>query len=438
MELANSNIFKNALYKDSINTNKSISVREFLKDTIIDKLKFKKYKLLTFVDIEKDKKETNYFETFENDNYIKLDDRLRIIHSVNYKLKEQNGTLFYIKQKINLEYVDTRNSYPRDSLVPDEKTPKKFYNKQNPKTNFVLSTDLKINQLEIQDTIYTKQLLGENILTISDNFRKNNTTSNKVTLSLGDELQLFYRRRYYNETTGNVEFENKQFKNLKYIDNRTIEGNKVMVFSTSGYNFLSGSEEQESTINCIVKDSSYAFESYNIPIQNFKTEMKILSDNSIFLQSVSNKKIGETNFPIVTQYFSNSPYRYYILPYFPFSFVEAGNIEGFISYLKLNGKEYGTKSERTYITDKTNIRTIRQLSKNEIEINFFLIEDSKIDITIAYEDNIDLLLQTELLKGEHSFKLKTTKLKPKVSYGINFNYETNGNSGSIGTSFEGK
>ncbi|ELY2018537.1 hypothetical protein SL053_002466 [Flavobacterium psychrophilum] len=438
VELANSNIFYTASYKDKVNQNKTISVREFQKDTIINNLKFKKYKLLTFIDIEKSKKETFYYETFENDNYIKLDNKLKPIHSVNYKQIEQTGTIFNKKENIKLEYVDTRNSFPRDSLQPNEKTPKKFYSKENPKIHFVLSTDLKINQLEIKDTIYTKQLLGENVLTISNNFEKNKQTSNKVNLTIGDEIQLFYRRRWYNDTTGNAEFENKQFKNLKYIKDSISDGNKVMIFSTSGYNYLSGNEEQEKLLNCIVKDTAYYLENYAIPIENFKTEMKILHDNSIFLQTVSDKKIGETNFPIITQYNSSSPYKNYVLPYFPFSFVEAGNIEGFISYLKLNGKEYGTKSVRTYITDKTNIRTIKHLSENEVEIAFYLFEKSKIEIQISENENAKTILKKELPKGEHKYKLKTDKLKAKNYYNINFNYETKDSSGSISNGFETK
>lgn len=438
IELANSNIFYTATYKDKVNHNKTVSVREFQKDTIINNLKFKKYKLLTFVDIEKSKNETFYYETFENDNYIKLDKKLNTIHSVNYKENEQNGIIFNKKENIKLEYVDTRNSFPRDSLKPNEKTPKKFYCKENPKINFVLSTDLKINQLEIKDTIYTKQLLGENVLTISNNYQRNNQISNKVNLKIGDEIQLFYRRRWYNDTTGNAEFENKQFKNLKYVKDSTTEGNKVMIFLTSGYNYLSGNEEQEKLINCIVKDTAYYLENYAIPIENFKTEMKILHDNSIFLQTVSDKKIGETNFPIVTQYNSSSPYRNYVLPYFPFSFVEAGNIEGFISYLKLDGKEYGTKSVRTFITDKTNIRTIKQLTETEVEITFFLFEKSKIEIQISENEVAKTLLKKELPKGQYQYKLKTDKLKAKNYYNVNFTFETKNSSGSISNGFESK
>lgn len=438
IELANSNIFYTATYKEKVNQNKTISVREYQKDTIINNLKFKKHKLLTFIDIEKSKKETLYYETFENENYIKLDNKLNIIHSVNYEQNEQIGTIFNKKENIKLEYVDTRNSFPRDSLKPNERTPKKFFSIENPKTNFVLSTDLKINQLEIKDTIYTKQLIGENVLTISNNFQKNNQISNKVNLTIGDEIQLFYRRRWYDDKTGNAEFENKQFKNLKYIKDSINNGNKVMIFLTSGYNYLSGNEEQEKLLNCIVKDTTYYLENYAIPIENFTTKMKILQDNSIFLQTVSYKKIGETNFPIITQYNSSSPYRNYVLPYFPFSFVEAGNIEGFISYLKLNGKEYGTKSVRTYITDKTNIRTIKQLSENEVEIAFFLFEKSKIEVQISENGNVKTIFKKELPKGNHRYILKTDKLKAKNYYNINFTYETNNGSGSISNGFETK
>ena len=438
IELGNSNIFYTASYKDKVNKNKSISIREIQKDTVINYLKFKKYKLSTFENIEKSKKETFYYETFEDENYIKLDDKLNIIHSVNYKQNEQSGIIFNKKEKIKLEYVDTRNSIPRDSLKQNEKTPKKFYSVENPKINFVLSTDLKINQLEIKDTIYTKQFIADNVLTISNNFQNSKKVSNKVNLNIGDEIQLFYRRKWYNDTTGNAEFENKQFKNFKYIKDSISEGNKVMVFLTNGYNYLSGNEEQEKFLNCIVKDNSYYLENYPIPIENFKTEMKILEDNSIFLQTVSDKKIGETNFQIITQFNSSSQYRNYVLPYFPFSFVEAGNIEGFISYLKLNGIEYGAKSVRNFKTDETNIRTIKQISENEVEIAFFLIEKSKIEIQISESDNSKPVFKKELSKGEYKYRIKTEKLKTKIYYNVNLNYETKNGSGNMSNGFETK
>lgn len=440
MELVNSNIFINAIYKNKINTNKSISVREQLKDTIINKLKFKKYKMITFTDFEKQKSVSYYFESFDHENYIKLDNKLNTIHAVSYNKFEQIGMLFNNKETIKLEYVDTRNSYPRDSLIPNNRTPKKFYSTKNHGINFILSTDLKVNQVEIEDTIYTKQLLGENVLTISNNFQKNRQISNKVNLLIGDEIQLFYRRRWYNDTTGNVEFENKQFKNLKYIKDSISNGNKVMVFKTNGYNYLSGNEEQERVLNCFVQDTAYVLENYPIPIQNFKTELKILEDNSIFLQAVSDKKIGETPFPIITQYYSNSPYRNFILPFFPFSYVEVGNIEGYISYLKLNGKEYGVKSERTYITDKTNIRSIKELSEYEIEIVFYVFEKAKIEIQLSDEanENVKSIFNEELPKGEYKYVLKTEKLKSKSYYNVYFNYGTKDSSGSISNGFETK
>ena len=111
-----------------------------------------------------------------------------------------------------------------------------------------------------------------------------------------------------------------------------LDGNKIMIFLTNGYNYLSGNEEQEKILNCIVKEKSYYLENYPIPIDNFKTEMKILEDNSIFLQTVSDKKIGETNFPIITQYNSSSQYRNYILPYFP-NFHTISNKISFIYFL---------------------------------------------------------------------------------------------------------
>src|SRR5690606_24044192 len=98
-----------------------------------------------------------------------------------------------------------------------EQTPKKFFEIENPENYFIVRTDLQVKELEIQDTLYTKHLLGDIFLNISENIENNLIVNNQYKNNIGDEIQLIYRRKWHNEENGNAEYENKQFKNFKII-----------------------------------------------------------------------------------------------------------------------------------------------------------------------------------------------------------------------------
>ncbi len=281
-DIAKSNLFYTGIYVDDINTNKTIILREFIKDTIIDSKSFHKYKMIEFEDYNKSKNQSFYYESFDQNSYIKLNEKLKPIHSVQTDKEQQQGIIFGSRKNLNIEYVDTRRSFPRDSLIPDEQTPKKFFEIENPENYFIIRTDLQVKELEIQDTLYIKHLLGDIFLNISENIENNLTVNNQYKNNIGDEIQLMYRRKWYNEENGNAEIENKQFKNFKIIAEEKIENQKVITLQENGYSFLSGVEEQPREWKIIVTDSSYIFDGFEISIKDYKTDLKI-EENPIFL-----------------------------------------------------------------------------------------------------------------------------------------------------------
>lgn len=429
IENAKSKIFYTASYIDEVNTNKSIILIEFEKDTVIENKWFRKYKSLEFENYDNTKVKSAYYESFDKHSYIKLDKSLQPIHSILTNKSEQDGIIFGNHKKLKLEYIDTRKSFPRDSLIPDEQTPKKFFEIENPKNYFILRTDLQVKELEIKDTLYTKHLLGDIFHRISENINYNLLVTNQYNSIIGDEIQLIYRRKWYNEKTGNAEYENKQFINFKIISEKIVNNQKVITLQENGYNFYSGFEQQPKEWKITVTDSSYIFHDFEIPIKEYKTDLKI-ENNTIFLQSVSETKIGNTNFPVITQYDSEGYYNTTILSFFPMVFYEVGNVEGYISYAKLNGIEYGKKFERTYPKDNSSIWSLKQISEDSIEVYFYVIEDSEIQIEFGLENNNKIVFKKKLKKGEYKEIIKTDKLEPNEYYGINFIYESENGSGN--------
>src|SRR5690606_27313716 len=130
-ELADCNIYYSATTVDGDVRYTSISVRTVMKDTVIDGTEYRKYRFSTFTDYTEDRHDTDYFESFENNYYSKLVDKLKRIHGLNFTEKVQRGVLFGQDVDIRLAYEDTRRYVPRDSLVPDGKTPRRFYSVQD-------------------------------------------------------------------------------------------------------------------------------------------------------------------------------------------------------------------------------------------------------------------------------------------------------------------
>lgn len=438
-ELANSKIYIRATYFDKKNEYIGLQTRTDLVDTIIDKVTYRKYQTSDFTDYSSKRETKTFYETFANDVYCLLDNSKKVVHKINYQIdKEQTGTIFGKQSNILLEFIDTRNSYPKDSLVATRKTPRKYYQKDNSEIYLVIIPDLQSLVVSSNGQFYTKQLMGDNYNDITNGFKNNYNASTKFDIQKGDEIQLFYRRKWYDDTTNVAEYQDKQFKNFKYLTDTIVNNTKALKFEVEGYNYLSGSYDSPQELLVTVTDSGYYVGYQFVPFQDYKTELKIVETENgkdLFLQGVTFDTINGNTYPKIVQAKSD-PYRYYILPFFPMPFIEFGNVQGIITYTKIKGVEKGKKREREYVTDKNNIRDLISKTKNEIEVIIYFVDEAEVEIEIQdYEtDKVIGNLKTKAKNGLNTFVVRSENFEKDKQYRVQINYKGKNNSGSFSNS----
>ncbi|MEO6358327.1 MAG: hypothetical protein ABIO56_16960 [Ferruginibacter sp.] len=439
LELANSKIYVCATYFEQKNKYIGLETKTILNDTIIDNKTFTKFKTENFTDYSEQKTTRLFYEAFKDNYYYLLDSSLKTIHKINYLTNSpQTGTIFGKTENVVIEFIDTRNSFPRDSLVATNKTPRKYFVKSNSEIYLVIIPDLKTLAVSSNGNFYTKQLLGDNYNNISNGFKNHTKASNKFDIKIGDEIQLFYRRKWYNDTTGLTEYEDKQFKNVKYVGDTIISNSKALVMTINGYSYLNGSTDNDEQFLVSLTDSGYYSGYQFIPFKEYATELRLIefeNKKEFFLQGIDNDTLGTNIYQKIVQAKSNDPYRYYILPFFPMPYIEFGNVQGIITYSKIKGVEKGKKRERTYITDRTNIRSIRCKTDTEVEFEIYFKEACDLTITIGEDSNIGTLT-TKAKKGVQTFVIKTKKLTKGETYQIQINYKMDNSSGSFSDNFK--
>jgi hypothetical protein len=438
-ELANSKLFFRATYIDKKNEFIGLQTRTDLADTIIDNVKYRKFQISDFTDYS-DKRETKtFYETFANGVYCLLNNGNQVVHKINVQIdNEQTGTIFGRQSKILCEFIDTRNSYPRDSLVPTEKTPRKYCQNDNSEIYLVIIPDLQSLVVSSNGQFYTKQLMGDNYNDISKGLQNNFSASTRFDIQKGDEVQLFYRRKWYNDTTNLAEYEDKQFKNFKYLGDTIVNDTKALKLEVEGYNYLSGSYDSPQELLVTISDSGYYVGYQFVPFKDFKTELKIVETENgkdLFLQGVTVDTINGNSYRKIVQAKSD-PYRYYILPFFPMPFIEFGNVQGIITYTKIKGIEKGKKRERTYITNENNIRDIISKKKNEVEVIIYFVDKADVEIEIQeFEtDKVIGSAKSKTKKGLNSFVVRSDNFEKDKQYRVQINYKGKNNSGSFSNS----
>jgi len=441
--MAESKIYVRATYFDQKNEIIGLQVRTDLKDTLIENRNFLKFKTEDFTDYSDIEKTEIYYESFRDGNYRLLNGTLQTVHNIDYnKTEEQIATLFGEQVKTSLEYIDTRRGYPRDSLIATEKTPRKYYRTDNSEIYAVIIPDLTTLAVSSNGQFYTKQLFGDNYNDISEGIKNNFKSNNRFDIKPGDEIQLFYRRKWYNDSTGVAEYQDKQFKNFKYVGDTIIEGKKSLKMEIEGYNYLSGSKDGPEEFLMQVSDSGYYYGNQFIPFKDYSTELKLIEQNGqkgFSLQGVSKDTINGFTYEKIIQA-TPDPYRYFILPFFPMPFVEFGNVQGIITYSKIKGIEKGTKRERTYKTDENNIRDIYSESAQKVVLEIYFIDKLDIEVEIKDYENDKVIgsIKAKSKKGINSFIVKTEKLEKDKPYSVQINYKGENNSGSFSNGFKSK
>lgn len=442
-EMADSKIYIRATYFDQNNEFIGLQLRTDLGDTLIENSWFQKFKTDDFVVYPEIEKTSLYYESFSDGTYQLLDAGLETVHELALtQIEEQTATLFGTTSKIALEYIDTRTSYPRDSLVPTDKTPRKFYRADNEEVYAIIIPDLETVAVSSNGQFYTKQLFGDNYNDISEGIANNFQAHNRFDIQPQDEIQLFYRRKWYNNETGLAEYEDKQFKNVTYLGDTLIDGNRSLRLEIEGYNYLSGAKEGPDEFLIPISEEGYYYGNLFIPFQNYTTDLRIIEQNgekSFFLQGVSKDTIDGFTYEKIVQATPGS-YRYFVLPFFPMPYIEFGNVEGVITYSKIKGVEKGSKRERTYITNKNNVRDLYTVSESEVAIDLYFLDPYEVSIEIKDPETDGLIgeLQTTSEKGVNSYKITTEKMQKGKSYSVLVDYKSEGNSGSFSNGFKAK
>jgi nitrogen regulatory protein PII len=435
-ELAHSKIYFRATYIENKNDIIGLQTRTDLADTTINHVIYHKFQTADFTDYDGNKTLNTYYESFADSIYTLLDYRKNTIHKINYLINnEQTGIIFDKQSTILLEFIDTRNSYPRDSLKPTIKTPRKYYQKDSADIYLIIIPDLQSLVVASNGRFYTKQLMGDNYNAITNGFKNSYTATSKFDIQKGDEVQLFYRRKWYDDQTDVAKYEDKQFKNFRYIGDTILKNTQAMIMETEGYNYLSGSYDRHENVYIYLTDSGYYSGYQFVHFQTYKTELKLVETErgkDLFLQGVTFDTINGNAYPKIVQA-QSGPYRYYILPFFPMPFIEFGNVQGIITYTKIKGIEKGQKRARTYITDRNNIRDIFCLNKKEIGIKLYFTEKAKVEIQIQ-DNDIDKTIATikaKTKKGLNLFRVKSDNFIENKQYNIQINYQGKESSGSF-------
>jgi hypothetical protein len=396
-----------------------------------------------FTDYAGQKEITSYYESFANGTYCLLDSSLQVVHQINFlTTNEQTGILFGKSTLIALELLYTGRNLGEEKAVSTANVPRKYYQKDNSEIYVVVIPYLEAQVVSSNGQYYLKKLMGDNYNDISEGLVHNFKVSSRFDIQKGDEIQLFYRRKNYNDTTNMAEYEDKQFKNFKYLGDTVVNDKTAMKFQTEGYNYLSGSMDGSNEFLVPLTKDGYTMGSLFVPFQEYQTELKVLETQNgpgLFLQGVTFDTVGTFIYPRIVQVKSDEngmPWKTNILPFFPLVFIETGNVEGFITYSKINGVESGIKRTRTFITDRDNIREISNNKVFEVNLEIYFIAPADIRIEIRDPESEKVLVkqQSKANEGINTYVLSSKKIKSANTYEVHITYQRPNSSGSFSNS----
>ena len=412
----------------------SIAIRLIEKDTTIHNENFSKIKYQVGTDSKKLPTTIIQYENFKDDRYTLLDDQLRTIHDIEITASNSEGTIFYTHDSIQHEYVDTRTSFPRDSLKPDESTPVKYYLRNAPDKSLIIRKDLHIVELAANEPKIRKQLLGDFYTRMSRHWDEQKQILFHPRMKRGDQVQLVYRNKGY-EKDGSPWFNYKQYKIFEFAGDTTVQGLSMMKFTINEFGYLSGAEKEPSITLLRTTDTSVDLDNYVMPFDTVINSFRVSgdsADNYFFIQAIDETHVGDTTMPVILQVFSNTPYRLVMPSFFLMPYFEVGNVEGMIPYVKINGRKYGELKEKVWLTDHTHVRKVAA-ANGQVEVTLFVAKPA----TVKFSVDNHQLLQKKLIAGEHVIRL-LYKTKKDQEYTLGIDYRESENGGSQTFEFTGK
>jgi hypothetical protein len=132
--------------------------------------------------------------------------------------------------------------------------------------------------------------------------------------------------------------------------------------------------------------------------------------------------------------------RSYLLPFYPITITEFGNVEGHITYIQSKGRAYGQKMLPIYDTTQNHLRSIEILDQQTLQLKFFSLADQKMNV-LVYEQNEDkqiTSLDLKIRKGLNTFVVPISGMEKDQFYHLNINFGSKEEFGSISTGFKAK
>jgi len=315
-----------------------IQLRTDLMDTTINNVSFIKFKTEDFTKYPDIKETRIYYESFSDSLYLLLNSDYDIVHQINFKTDDEQSTTFFGEQYTILVEISESG---KNNLAEKHRTIKKYFQSESPEIYVIIAPDLKTVVISSNGQFYTKQLFGDWHDDIVEGLTNNYQVSTQFDIQIGDEVQLLYRAQRYNDTTDLYTYNERRFLNIKYIGDTIINNAKALKIQTDEYSYFMNSKSDPEYSFIELKDTGYFTNQMFIPFQTYKTEL-LVDQGHFLLQGIGTDTINGFSYQKIVQEFGHI-YRRYILPYFPLSYMERGNVQGVITYKKIKGLESGVK-----------------------------------------------------------------------------------------------
>lgn len=419
-------IYTHYQHKKQLPHLRSMSFKIYLKDTVVDNLPFKKYQIMEFMDIDKEKK-SHYIYEYQNDKkYIRLNSRLEYIHLLDLTQPTQTSFMFNTQEKIAARYV-AKEDFDFKNKFAVSKTLNAYSNKKEKWINF--SNDMKSISGERNDSVVIEKIKNYHNVSYDDFTTSNKEIRLTKKFTKGDEIQFLLKNRIYKDSLRNMGFKNNNLLNVSFLKDTVIRDSKTMILLIREYTYDDKKEHQAYKIySSFVSENHINKWMYNVVggIDLIEMEDKVykntafLKESMPFVQIISNTYIGKKAFPVIRQYCNDK--NNIVFPFFPINFNFENNEEIDVTYFKKGVEVYGNKMPFVF-PNETYIIYAEQLKENEITIEFYLHKNATVNISLPSSDK-KLMASKYLKKGKHSLKLKadTNSLK-KLEQEILLNYK---------------
>ncbi|MCB0721205.1 MAG: hypothetical protein KDC42_02770 [Ignavibacteriae bacterium] len=412
-----------------------VYMRKFIdKDTLINGESFNKIRWET-LGFGRDISAVTYeYELLDKNGYKLLDSNLNTIHSFRFVKGKQTGTLFYMEKEI----FDTTESFPGISHGPKETlvgykgesrfSSSIFFNEAHSSVETVndISTRSSMFHLRGEPSELFCELFDNGVVypENSPSFKRISDRMQYVLYANMDVIKEFNEERGINMPVDSNGFAMVDIIDIEYAGDTTIDGVENNVLRVSFARLDEGKLDEEVAYSNITDEriintynhlENMDLYSDSYPLIGGDTNME--SFLGYYIDSSLGPGIGVIVNSIFMPYWGNGMVRYY--NDFPFPIVTVTSQIPKLTYLKIDGVEYG---ERMKIPDTVTTNSILKIdnTRNSISVEFRINDDYEIQVEILDMDGNTLAetKRVEYNRGTHTIKIKPEKKLQKGSTSI--------------------